>query len=149
MQGAAGCYSSYHMPLVAWALAVLAAAQLCIALVATWSQQTPLKIIAMACAFDTAVIAAGGRLLPPGTIALERFSRARYLAHALATSVGVHYASQVACRVGVAWAVDPWLQLHSCAGSVALLFTFTLREVLAQVRPLCSIVPAKVSTAGF
>jgi hypothetical protein len=72
-------------------------------------------------AFDSVIIALGvcsvlRRLLP-----LHLLGRLRYFVHACGTACGVHYVVRLACRLGVGWASDRWVQLHAAAVASGLL----------------------------
>ena len=80
---------------------------------------------------DTGVVACGQQLSRIGSTVLARLSVARYLLCAICTACGVSYAMGLACRQGVTWATEPWLQLHGLCTSVALLVAYALREAVA------------------
>jgi|EP01047_Picozoa_sp_COSAG01_P007892 hypothetical protein len=92
-------------------------------------------------ALDTTVAACGQPLSRQGGSMLARLSSARYLLCAGCTACGVSYAVRLACRTGVAWAAQPWLQLHGACTSTALLVTYALREAVATVWMLRNVDP--------
>lgn len=75
--------------------------------------------------FDNIIIGLGvfsvvRRLLPQHAL-----SRLRYFLHACGTACGVHYVVRLACRLGVGWASDRWIQLHAAAVASGLLVSPT------------------------
>ena len=72
-------------------------------------------------AFDSAIIALGVLSMLRRLLPLQALSRVRYFVHACGTACGVHYVVRLACRLGVSWASDRWIQLHAAAVSSGLL----------------------------
>jgi hypothetical protein len=72
-------------------------------------------------AFDSLVIALGVFSLCRRLLPLALLGRLRYFLHACGTAFGLHYAVRLACRLGVGWASDRWVQLHAGAGASGLL----------------------------
>lgn len=72
-------------------------------------------------AVDNIIIALGVLSVPRRLLPLDVLSRIRYFIHACGTACGIHYVVRLACRLGVSWASDRWVQLHAAAVASGLL----------------------------
>ena len=91
-------------------------------------------------AFYSIVIVFGVLCVPRRLLPLHALSRVRYFIHACGTACGVHYVVRLACRLGVSWASDRWVQLHAAAVASGLLVCharLSRKQTLAHPVPCC------------